>query len=809
MHYPLRKVRVRDASMGDALKWLVFSMVMLFQTSTAVFGAAEAPNPISAAPGVPSVAVSQSELQDLQVRLDRIKQQVSQANNLSLMVGLQDSVQLYINDIDSLQSALLPEQKQLQAQLDVLGPVSPVEVSAEKSEIAAQRADLSEQKRRIDASLATLAALRGSAAGLIPQIAGIRRSLLESEVSLRSGSILGPQFWAPLFSPRKDDRQRLSEFIEQAQEAVAVAWQPGKRLVTVLLVVLALGIWTWGRRVADHGLTWLCIHRMPEGRLRRSSLALASVIATVLATALAMHLLFYALTRQLPLTPMLQSFADEFEKLIYLCVMITGLSRALLSTAHPSWRLPNISDSVARALEPFPRIVACTLLVLVGLAQIGNVSGMSASAILLGRGVIALVLTVLFAMLFRRASKARRAMAVVGESPEASTTLAGLIYSAATVAMIVSLFALLIGYVSLARLITYELVWGFLVLCGFYLLIQLLKDSCEFLFSAKSPSGKALKQLLGIGDTRLEQISIVLSGVGRAALLLLAIISMFVGGVGVTLGQLFSQVVAILGGDGLRKLNVVPAHLLNAVLALLIGIYLIRSLRRWLDNEFLPKTNMDPGMCASLSTLFANIGYALVILLTLSSLGIQWTNLAWIVSALSVGIGFGLQEIVKNFVSGLILLTERPVKVGDLISISGVEGDIRRINVRATEIQLSDRSIVIVPNSQLISQNLRNVTLGGSAQGVASLELTFPLDIDPEQVRNLLYDTYCEHETILDKPAPMVRFSKLSPEGITLTVTGYVSSPRIVGATKSDLLFEILKRLGAAGIALATPAPTV
>jgi small-conductance mechanosensitive channel len=218
---------------------------------------------------------------------------------------------------------------------------------------------------------------------------------------------------------------------------------------------------------------------------------------------------------------------------------------------------------------------------------------------------------------------------------------------------------------------------------------------------------------------------------------------------------------------------------------------------------------MDPGMRASLTTLFANIGYALVILMALSSLGVQWTNLAWIVSALSVGIGFGLQEIVKNFVSGLILLTERPVKVGDLISISGVEGDIRRINVRATEIQLSDRSIVIVPNSQLISQNLRNVTLGGSAQGVATLELTFPLDIDPEQVKDLLYNTYCEHETILDKPAPMVRFSKLTPEGITLTVTGYVGSPRIVGVTKSDLLFEILKRLGAAGIELAKPAPAV
>ncbi|MET0844704.1 MAG: DUF3772 domain-containing protein [Pseudomonas sp.] len=793
--------------MLNALKLTMFVVLTLLGASGGVLAAADLPATPTPMSGTAPVTVSPRDLQELQIRLDRIKQQISQANNLTQMVGLQDSVQLFINDVDSLQSSLLPEQKQLQAQLDVLGPVSQDDVTPE-TDIATQRAFLSEQKTKIDSSLKTLAALRNNAAGLIIQIAGIRRSLLETEVTLRSGSILGPEFWAPLFNPLKEDRQRLSDFIQQASNAIKNAWQPGERLFNVALILLAAAIWSWGRRVAERGLTWVCIHRMPEGRLRRSSLALASVVATLLATAIAMQLLFYALTRQLPLTPLIQNFVDEFEKVIYLCILITGLSRALLSTKHPSWRLPAIADPVALAIQPFPVILAGTLLVLASLAQITNVTGMSSSAIVFGRGLIALVVTLIIGTLFRRASKVRRAIAASGEAPESSTTLAGLIYSFAGIAIVVSMIALLIGYISLARFITYQLVWGFIILSGFYLLTQLFRDSCEYLFSPKSASGKALKQLLGIGDVRLEQVSIILSGVGRAGLMLLAVISLFVGGVGTTLGQLLTQTFAILGGDGLRKLNIIPGHLLNALLALFIGIYLIRTLRRWLDNEFLPKTNMDPGMCASLSTLFANIGYALVILLTLSSLGIQWTNLAWIVSALSVGIGFGLQEIVKNFVSGLILLTERPVKVGDLISISGVEGDIRRINVRATEIQLSDRSIVIVPNSQLISQNLRNVTLGGSAQGVATLELMFPLDIDPEQVQNLLYTTYAEHETILDKPAPFVRFSKLSPEGITLTVTGYVSSPRIVGTTKSDLLFEILKRLGAAGIELAKPAST-
>ena len=795
--------------MRAALKAMLFVAFTLFGASPGTLLAADLPDASAPRPGIAALEVSQSDLQALQLRLDSLKQQISLVHNYNQLEGPQDLVRTFMLDVDRLSASLLPLQTQLNAQLSVLGSAPLDAVATEQSDIAAQRTSLAEQKTKIDSTLKTLAALKQSAADLLTHIAGIRRNLLESELTLRTRSILSPGYWSPLLTPTADDRQRLSLFIEQAEYVLKAVWQPGERLSTTVLLLLALVIWTLGRRLAERGLTWLCIHRMPEGRLRRSSLALASVLATVLTAGFSLQLLFFVCTRQSPLTPMLTTFSQEFEKVVYACVLITALSRALLATQHPSWRLPGISDPVALALEPFPRLFAATLLVLMTIIQVANATGMGSDLVVAGRGVIALTVILIIIFLMVRTGKVRRQVVASGEATEGGTTFASLLYALTGLALLIALLSLLSGYISLARFITYELVWSFLIICGFYILMQLAKDACEYLFSPRSPSGKALKQLLGIDDRRLDQIEVILSGVSRAGLLLLAAVTLVVGGIGTTLGQLVTDVFSMLGGGGLRKLNIIPSHLLNAVLALLIGVYLIRSLRRWLDNEFLPKTDMDPGMRASLSTLFANIGYSLVILLTLSSLGVQWTNLAWIVSALSVGIGFGLQEIVKNFVSGLILLTERPVKVGDLISISGVEGDIRRINVRATEIQLSDRSIVIVPNSQLISQNLRNVTLGGSAQGVATLELTFPLDIDPEQVKDLLYDTYCEHETILDKPAPVVRFSKLTPEGITLTVTGYVGSPRIVSTTKSDLLFEILKRLGAAGIELAKPAPAV
>ena len=303
-------------------------------------------------------------------------------------------------------------------------------------------------------------------------------------------------------------------------------------------------------------------------------------------------------------------------------------------------------------------------------------------------------------------------------------------------------------------------------------------------------------------------MSIITTALAKCSLLLLMIVALFNGSFGSTTpGSLMDKIVSILTGEGLQRFNIVPGNLLNAVICPAIGIYILRAVRRWLGSELLPKTISDVGIRASLVTLFSNIGYVLVILIT-GGAGHPVEQPAWIVSALSVGIGFGLQEIVKNFISGLILLTERPVKVGDMIGIGGVEGDVRRINVRATEIQLSDRSTMIVPNSQLISQNVRNATMG-NAQGVVTIALTFPTSIDPEQVRNILLSAYNEYETILETPAPYVRFSQLGPDGIILSVTGYVPSPRMVGATKSELLFNILKLLRAQEVSLSSPQEVV
>lgn len=738
----------------------------------------------------------------LQKRLDQLKQQVSSAKTDKKYTGLTDAAQKLAEDADKLTAALTPQLAQVQAQLDVLGPAPAPGTLTETHQVISQRNKLNASKTLMTTQLEQTKAIAVGAQNLSSQIAGLRRDALKTQIALNTGSILGSNFWAPLITPNDDDAARFDDFGSQVKDAWTQAWSDDWRVGTGIYLFLALVIGVFGHRVLDKPMNWILPRWLPQGRFRRSFLACYTTLSTTLTLGISVQLLGYIFTRLPDTSPWVTEFAEQLVELTYFSAVIAGLGIALLSNNHPSWRLPGIADPLAKTLASFPVLLAGFIFLFGIIEQLNNLVGASVSATLFGNGLAALLVALNCLIAPVRVNRMRRRMKAEGKQTEARSTLAGLIHLVISLTAYVILMALLIGYIPLARFVTFELLWIGLVVSCLYLLIHFVVDLCESVFSPTTHSGKSLKGTLSVNDRHLSLAATLFSAIGKTALLLMAAIALLNGTFGTTTPlELLAKVVDIWGGKGLESMNIIPAHAVNAVLCLVVGWYILRSARRWLDNDFLPKTMMDRGMRASLVTLFTNVGYVLIILLTLSSLGIEWNKLAWIVSALSVGIGFGLQEIVKNFICGLILLTERPVKVGDLISISGVEGDIRRINVRATEIQLSDKSTVIVPNSQLISQNVRNATMG-NAQGVATIALTFPLDIDPEQVKTLLLEAYNLHESILENPPASVSFKELGPTGIVLSVTGYVNSPRMVSGTRSDLLYEILKMLRAAGISL-------
>ena len=235
---------------------------------------------------------------------------------------------------------------------------------------------------------------------------------------------------------------------------------------------------------------------------------------------------------------------------------------------------------------------------------------------------------------------------------------------------------------------------------------------------------------------------------------------------------------------------------------------MLRLLKHWLDNSYLPSTTLELGMRSSLTTLLGYVGGVLVVAVALSALGIGVERIAWVASALSVGIGFGLQAIVQNFISGLILLAERPVKVGDWVVLGNAEGDVRRINVRATEIQLGDRSTLIVPNSEFITKTVRNMTLA-NAEGRVLIRLPMPLTTDANRVRDVMLAACSAHTDVLPTPAPSVSLEGIEGGALIFQAIAYVASPRLAGGVRSDLLFAMLDALKVAELPLSIPTSTV
>jgi small-conductance mechanosensitive channel len=786
--------------------------LQIFLFTCLLFGLQLAPLTHAAVPAT-TAASSQPDtatvLKNYQKQLDAIKQQVSKAHTDNQLSKLFIATQTLATSLEKLVTDLQPEQEKLQAQLDVLGPEPAPGSMAETAAVAKQRNMLNSSKGQLDDAVKRSQAIRANAIALGQQINDLRRVAFKTQLALNTGSILTSDFWGAEEQPPEEDLTQFSDFNQQMLQIWDTSWKEEWRYGTSGLLGLVVVIWSLGRYAVERFLAWLSIRYLPDGRLRRSFMALATAMITLFAATVALNLIEFTFSRVQEFSPVVQDFANGFKQLGIFCALIAGLGRAYLSLNRPSWRLAHMEDAIASGMRYFPPLLAALALAFGSIEQINNVTGASLKTTVLGNGLVSTLMALVLLAIPLRARHIRHQLVRNGEHVEKRSTLDGIANILILLSSIVILLSLLIGYVAFARFLVYQLIWIALVLMAFYFLVLFTTDLCAAVFSPQTTSGRALKKSLNFKDRHLEQLTIIFTAIGKCSLLLLMIVALLNGSFGTTTpNSLIEKIIAILSGDGLKRLNIVPSNLLNAVIILVIGIYVLRVTQRWLSHELLPKTISDIGIRASLVTLFSNVGYVLIILITLATLGIQWNNLAWIVSALSVGIGFGLQEIVKNFISGLILLTERPVKVGDMIGIGGVEGDVRRINVRATEIQLSDRSTMIVPNSQLISQNVRNATMG-NAQGVVTIALTFPINIDPELVRNILLSAYRKYESVLETPAPYVRFSQLGPDGIILSVTGYVASPRMVGATKSDLLFNILKLLREQRVNLSNPKEVV
>ncbi|WP_019374119.1 mechanosensitive ion channel family protein, partial [Melaminivora alkalimesophila] len=600
--------------------------------------------------------------------------------------------------------------------------------------------------------------------------------------------------------------------------AVASATQPARRPAFLGSVLLALALATVAPWALQRLLLRLLPAHLPATRLRRSLLAALAIGANVLLVAAALQAAWAALAAGQPPSELLRALEHASIRAGAYAAFVISLGNALLARRRPSWRLLPLSDAQARRLAPYPWWIALLSAAGALAGDLNALLGVSLSAEVFTHALAALLLSLaLAAFLARTRRRVVRVAQPAATEPAAPLEAAvqmevrplwlGVVLAAAALAVLAALLGLALGYVALAGMLARQTVWSGVVFATTYLLCLLAEDLSEALLSSQGMVGRHLHTALGLEPRLLDQLAVLASGALRVLLLFyMAIALMAPFGTGPD--ELFRR--GSLQGGSLKIGDFVlaPQSLATAVAVLVAGFMAIRMLKRWLAERYFPNTALEPGMQSSITTLLGYIGGVVVIAIALAGLGISVERIAWVASALSVGIGFGLQAIVQNFISGLILLAERPVRVGDWVVLGDTEGDVRRINVRATEIQQWDRSTVIVPNSEFITKTVRNVTLTG-AQGRLMLRLPAPLTTDAQRMRELILAAFQAHEAVLDDPAPVVQLEGIQNGTLTFLAIGWVASPRQVGGVRSDLLFAILEALRREGLQLSPPATTL
>ncbi|MDX3925245.1 MAG: mechanosensitive ion channel family protein [Shinella sp.] len=478
---------------------------------------------------------------------------------------------------------------------------------------------------------------------------------------------------------------------------------------------------------------------------------------------------------------------------------VSRLANAVLSPRDGNWRLVRVSDRGASLLW-----IAIFSMALVNGADylFGGVSEVLGSAVVL-TVVKSFVASIVIGLILIAAAFIRPVLHK-GEKPDAQ----GRPWPRAiAVTLILTglglIAAALLGYVGMARFVATQIVITGAILVTMYIGLLSGKAVSASNAFAETAIGRAFERRYGLGQVALDQMGL-LAGLSIYVLVFIVFIPLILFQWGFQLADIEAWAYRIFTEIRVGNISISLIGIIAGILLFAGGFIATRWFQKWFDGNVLARSQVDAGVRNSVGTAVGYAGIAAAGLIGISAAGINLSSLAVVAGALSLGIGFGLQNIVSNFVSGLILLAERPFKVGDWVVAGTTEGFVRRISVRATEIETFQRQTVIVPNSVLINGQVGNWTHRNKL-GRIEVPLSVHSSNDPRRVMDILLDVVKQQSGLLRNPEPVVAFLNFTAGTIDLEVRAFV--PDVLNGTtaKSELRAAILQRLKEEEVAIGSP----
>ena len=663
-----------------------------------------------------------------------------------------------------------------------------------------KKAALLAQKAALGGQLAQAQPVATLASQTYSRIAERRRESFSDRVTEQTSSPLSPDFWSSIASSAGADLKRFWAMIDLSLDAAWAAPEP-RGLAGLGFAGLAIFLCFVPLRLLLCRLGWRLCRRFAFGQAARTLAILWTFLADVGAVALGAGLARLCLQWGGVMAPSASFLSRALVGAVIWAAAILALGRALATDADPSHRLLKVDDGEALRGRFALFVVALVTGAGLFLQRLNYVVGASVAATIAANCVISLAYaSAIVLLLVSFGSRGEEKDQPLPPRRAPARTVLALLLAAAAVATV---GAVLLGYTTLAALISGQAFWLGLVAGATYLLLRLIDDLCRLIAHEQSRPARTLSAVLGLKVTTVVQIWLLVCA-GLQLVVILAAVTLALTPFGRSGELLVGNIRALGGAIRIGKATLSPTTIAAGFVTFGFGVSLAHLARNWLERRYLPATDWDAGVRNSVSTGVAYLGVAIALVCALGVAGLGFQQIALVASALSVGIGFGLQQIVQNFVAGIILLIERPVKVGDWVNVSGVEGDVLDIRVRATEIRTADRSTVIVPNSSLITMNVQNKTLG-DLQTRAGIQVALAKPADAARARDILRDVAAANPDVLDHPPPDVFIESLAAAvggAVQLSLWVTLAEPRQAHRVKSELYFALLEAFEKAGVAL-------